>query len=69
MADPWPTELRLDKERRVLTVAFDDGQSFALPEPRSIREIETAEWASQRSIPPFEAKRPSNAAGPSTVVL
>jgi DUF971 family protein len=31
MADPWPTELRLDKGRRVLTVAFDDGQSFALP--------------------------------------
>jgi DUF971 family protein len=31
MADPWPTELRLDKEKRVLTVAFDDGQSFALP--------------------------------------
>jgi DUF971 family protein len=31
MADPWPTELRLDKDKRVLTVAFDDGQSFALP--------------------------------------
>jgi DUF971 family protein len=31
MADPWPTELRLDKERRVLAVTFDDGQSFALP--------------------------------------
>jgi DUF971 family protein len=31
MADPWPTELRLDKDKRVLTVAFDDGQSFTLP--------------------------------------
>ncbi|MBK5197345.1 MAG: DUF971 domain-containing protein [Methyloceanibacter sp.] len=31
MADPWPTELRLDKDKRVLTVGFDDGQSFALP--------------------------------------
>ena len=31
MADPWPTELRLDKDRRVFTVSFDDGQSFALP--------------------------------------
>ena len=31
MAEPWPTELRLDKDKRVLTVAFDDGQSFALP--------------------------------------
>jgi len=31
MADPWPTELRLDKDRRVLTVAFDDGRSYVLP--------------------------------------
>ena len=31
MADPWPTELRLDKDKRVLTVTFDDGKSFALP--------------------------------------
>ena len=31
MAEPWPTELRLDRDKRVLTVAFDDGQSFALP--------------------------------------
>jgi len=31
MADPWPTELRLDKDKRVLTVAFEDGRSFALP--------------------------------------
>jgi DUF971 family protein len=31
MAEPWPTELRLDKDKRVLVVSFDDGQSFALP--------------------------------------
>jgi DUF971 family protein len=31
MTEPWPTELRLDKDRRVLTVSFDDGESFALP--------------------------------------
>jgi DUF971 family protein len=31
MADSWPTELRLDKDRRVLSVTFDDGRSFALP--------------------------------------
>ena len=31
MADAWPTELRLDKDKRVLTVTFDDGRSFALP--------------------------------------
>jgi DUF971 family protein len=29
--DPWPTELKLDKERRAITVTFDDGASFALP--------------------------------------
>ena len=28
---PWPTELRLRKDRKTLTVAFDDGASFALP--------------------------------------
>ena len=27
----WPTELRLAKDRKTLTVLFDDGQSFALP--------------------------------------
>jgi DUF971 family protein len=31
MSDAWPTELKVDKERRVLTVTFDDGLSFALP--------------------------------------
>jgi DUF971 family protein len=27
---PWPTELRLQKDRKVLAVTFDDSQSFAL---------------------------------------
>ena len=27
---PWPTELRLHKDRKVLTIAFDTGESFAL---------------------------------------
>jgi DUF971 family protein len=31
MADSWPTELRLDKDKRVLSVTFEDGESFALP--------------------------------------
>ncbi|MDF2994470.1 MAG: hypothetical protein K0R27_107 [Xanthobacteraceae bacterium] len=31
MTDAWPTEIRLHKDRRTLTVAFDDGVSFALP--------------------------------------
>jgi DUF971 family protein len=28
---PWPTELRLQKDRKVLAVTFDDSQNFALP--------------------------------------
>ena len=27
----WPTELRLHKDRRALTISFDDGQSITLP--------------------------------------
>ena len=27
---PWPTELRLSKDRRALTVTFDSGESFSL---------------------------------------
>ncbi|WP_029349399.1 DUF971 domain-containing protein [Bosea sp. 117] len=30
-ATPWPTELRLHKDHRTLTIAFDDGASYALP--------------------------------------
>jgi DUF971 family protein len=29
-AAPWPTELRLHKDRRTLTIAFDNGESFDL---------------------------------------
>jgi len=29
-SDPWPTELRLHKDRRTLTVAFDSGESYDL---------------------------------------
>ncbi len=29
-ADPWPTELRLHKDRKTLTVTCDDGESFDL---------------------------------------
>jgi len=31
MSTPWPTELRLHKDRRALTVVFDGGESFELP--------------------------------------
>src|SRR5215213_4813072 len=31
VAEHWPTELRLSKERRTLTVSSEDGRSFALP--------------------------------------
>jgi DUF971 family protein len=29
-AKPWPTELRLHKDRKTLTVAFDNGERFEL---------------------------------------
>ena len=29
-SSPWPTELRLHKDRKRLTVAFDNGESFEL---------------------------------------
>jgi len=28
---PWPTELRLSKDKRTLTLTFEGGESFALP--------------------------------------
>jgi DUF971 family protein len=28
---PWPSEIRLHKDRRSLSVAFDSGESFTLP--------------------------------------
>ena len=28
---PWPTEIRLQKDRTALSVAFDNGEAFALP--------------------------------------
>jgi DUF971 family protein len=30
LSDPWPTELRLHKDRKSLTVAFDNGEKFEL---------------------------------------
>ena len=29
-ANPWPTELRLHKNRKVMTIGFDNGDSFDL---------------------------------------
>jgi DUF971 family protein len=31
VSENWPTEVRLAKDRKVLTVAFEGGDSFALP--------------------------------------
>ena len=31
MSNPWPTELRLHKDRKTLAVTFDNGESFELP--------------------------------------
>jgi len=30
-ARPWPTELRVDREKTTLNVVFDSGEHFALP--------------------------------------
>ena len=30
MSEPWPVELRLAKDKKALTVVFDDGQSYGL---------------------------------------
>jgi DUF971 family protein len=30
-AQPWPTELRLHKDRKTLSIGFDNGESFDLP--------------------------------------
>lgn len=30
-ARPWPTELRVSRDRRTLTVTYDDGAAFVLP--------------------------------------
>jgi DUF971 family protein len=30
-AEPWPTEIRLKKDRKTLAIAFDDGTAFDLP--------------------------------------
>ncbi|CAA0093363.1 Uncharacterised protein [Starkeya nomas] len=30
-SNAWPTEIRIHKDRRALTIAFDDGTSFILP--------------------------------------
>ena len=31
ITDSWPTELKVSQDKRMLTVAFDDGASFSLP--------------------------------------
>jgi DUF971 family protein len=31
MAEPWPIEIRLSRDRRTLTVAFDSGERHELP--------------------------------------
>ena len=54
-ADPWPTEIRLNPEQNVLTVAFDDGARFEL----------AAEYLRVES-PSAEVR---NHGGPKTIVL
>ena len=54
-ANPWPSEIRLNPERNVLTVAFDDGARFEL----------AAEYLRVES-PSAEVR---NHGGPKTIVL
>ena len=54
-ASPWPTEIRLNPEHNVLTVAFDDGARFELP--AELLRVES---------PSAEVR---NHGGPKTIVL
>ncbi|MGH6876288.1 MAG: gamma-butyrobetaine hydroxylase-like domain-containing protein [Rhizomicrobium sp.] len=53
---PWPTELRVDRERTTLTLTFDTGERFALPAEYLRVESPSAEVqghsASQKQIVP-----------------
>jgi DUF971 family protein len=56
VGDPWPTELRLHKDRKTLSVAFDDGASFELPaEYLRVRspsaEVQGHSPAERRTVP------------------
>src|SRR5258707_10091825 len=56
-AAPWPTQLRLHKDRKTLTIAFDNGESFDL----SAEYLRVRARAPRcRAIPPTSA-RPSRA--------
>ena len=52
---PWPTEIRLNPEQNMLTVAFDDGARFELP--AELLRVES---------PSAEVR---NHGGPKTIVL
>ncbi len=54
-SNPWPSEIRLNPERNVLTVAFDDGARFDLP--AELLRVES---------PSAEVR---NHGGPKTIVL
>lgn len=54
-SNPWPREIRLNPERNVLTVAFDDGARFELP--AELLRVES---------PSAEVR---NHGGPKTIVL
>jgi DUF971 family protein len=55
-ANPWPTELRLHKDRKSLTVAFENGERFELPaEYLRVRspsaEVQGHSPAERRTVP------------------
>ena len=49
--NPWPTELRLHKDRKTLTVAFDNGESF-----RSRRRISARAQPERGGAGPFAGR-------------
>jgi DUF971 family protein len=42
-SEPWPTQLRLTDEGRLLTIAFDSGEEFALSSRRLRLATQSAE--------------------------
>ena len=58
---PWPTELRLAKDRKALTVTFDDGESFALR-----GRIPARDEPERRGAGPFAGRAQDRAAARST---
>jgi DUF971 family protein len=58
-ATPWPEELRLSRDRRILTISFDDGARFALDAEylRVMSPSAEARGHGGEEMPPVAGKR------------